>query len=67
MLIKNRVFSNHLSHDIVSGSGIKVFITMSHLGVISRYFSHSVASWSDITRCNKIDKPLVVYRFSNVG
>ena len=28
--------------------------------------SHDVASGSDITQCNKIDKPLVVYRFSNV-
>ena len=26
--------------------------------------SHNVASGSDITTCNKIDKPLVVYRFS---
>ena len=26
--------------------------------------SHNVASGSDITLCNKIDKPLVVYRFS---
>ena len=26
--------------------------------------SYDVASSSDITPCNKIDKPLVVYRFS---
>ena len=26
--------------------------------------SHDVASESEITLCNKIDKPLVVYRFS---
>ena len=26
--------------------------------------SHDVASWSEITPYNKIDKPLVVYRFS---
>ena len=26
--------------------------------------SHDIASGSDITPCNKIDKPLVVYRFS---
>ena len=26
--------------------------------------SHDVASGKDITPCNKIDKPLVVYRFS---
>ena len=28
------------------------------------YLSHDFASASDITPCNKIDKPLVVYRFS---
>ena len=28
--------------------------------------SHDVAPWSDNTPYNKIDKPLVVYRFSNV-
>ena len=28
--------------------------------------SHDAASGSDITPCNKIDIPLVVYRFSNV-
>ena len=27
---------------------------------------HDIASWSDITSCNKIDKPLVVYRFFKV-
>ena len=26
--------------------------------------SHDAAFWSEITPCNKIDKPLVVYRFS---
>ena len=26
--------------------------------------SYDVASWSEITPCIKIDKPLVVYRFS---
>ena len=28
------------------------------------YLSHDVASWSDITSCNKFDTPLVVYRCS---
>ena len=28
-------------------------------------FSHDVASWGDITSCYKIDKPLVVYRFTS--
>ena len=29
-------------------------------------YHNDVAPGSDITPCNKIDKPLVVYRFSNV-
>ena len=29
-----------------------------------RHLSYDVASGSEITPCNKIDKPLVVYRFS---
>ena len=28
------------------------------------YLSHDVASRNDLTPCNKIDKPLVVYRFT---
>ena len=28
-----------------------------------QYLSHDVASGSEITPCNKINKPLVVYRF----
>ena len=30
------------------------------------FLSHDVTSWSNITPCNKIDKPLVVFRFCNV-
>ena len=33
---------------------------------IMPHLSYDVASGSDITPCNKIDKPLMVYRFSNV-
>ena len=33
---------------------------------INEYLSHDTASRSDITLCNKIDKPLVVYRFRYV-
>ena len=35
------------------------------LSGIKLNLSHHVASGSEITSCNKIDKPLVVYRFSN--
>ena len=28
------------------------------------FLPYDAASWSEITPCNKIDKPLVVYRFS---
>ena len=38
---------------------------MSHLLIIEEnYLSYDVASGSEITPCNKIDKPLVVYRFT---
>ena len=30
------------------------------------YHNYVVASWSEITPCNKIDKPQVVYRFSGI-
>ena len=30
--------------------------------VAGKSLSNDVTSWSDITTCNKIDKPLVVYR-----
>ena len=32
--------------------------------ILCIYLSHGVASGSDITPCNKIDKPLVVYRLA---
>ena len=34
------------------------------LFTVNNAIYHDVASGSDITLCNKIDKPLVVYRFS---
>ena len=34
--------------------------------IIFMYLSHDVTSGSEITPRNKIDKPIVVYRFSNV-
>ena len=30
------------------------------------FLSHDIAFGSDITTCNKIYKPLVVYRFSDI-
>ena len=36
---------------------------MSRLGVIKCHLSHDIVSGSDTTPCNKIYKPLVVYRF----
>ena len=40
--------------------GITVFI----VSVVLLVLSYDVASESEITPCNKIDKPLVVYRFT---
>ena len=33
-------------------------------GIVDIVLSYDVASGSEITPCNKIDKPLVVYRFT---
>ena len=33
-------------------------------GFLKILLSYDVESWSKITPCNKIDKPLVIYRFS---
>ena len=33
---------------------------------MKKFLSHDVASGSDITSCNKIDKPLAVYRLNYV-
>ena len=41
-------------------------VCMSFSRVMVWNLSYDVASGSEITPCNKIDKPLVVYRFSNV-
>ena len=38
----------------------------SRLQQLKDFLSNDVTSGSDITLCNKINKPLVVYRFSNV-
>ena len=35
-----------------------------HNDAMILYLSYDVASGSEITPCNKIDKPLVVYRFT---
>ena len=43
-----------------------IFIPQSYLKAqyFEIVFSYDVASGSEITPCNKIDKPLVVYRFT---
>ena len=40
----------------------KIFTVKS--AVMKSYLSYDVASGSEITPCNNIDKPLVVYRFT---
>ena len=40
--------------------------TVSRLYTVYDHLSHDIVSGSHIMPCNKIDKPLVVYRFSNV-
>ena len=57
-------FAYSISTKILSASSFIVeilkFITMS-----KENLSHDIVSGSDITPCNKINKPLVVYRFCN--
>ena len=43
---------------------IKIVFTLSYS--ILKCCYHMMESWTDITPCNKIDKPLVVYRFSKI-
>ena len=41
---------------------IKLFNMIKHL-IQNCFLSYDIASGSEITLCNKINKPLVVYRF----
>ena len=40
-----------------------MFLDADDVGFIRKKLSHDVGPVSDITSCNKNDKPLVVYRF----
>ena len=55
-------------HNIMRWSTYLLFLFINHFKALSfyNYLSYDVASGSDITPCIKIDKPLVVRRFSNV-
>ena len=46
--------------NLISNFWIKLFL----VALLMAYLSYDVASGSEITPCNKIDKPLVVYRFT---
>ena len=47
----------------INGIGLS-FNKMVKATCVYIYLSYDVASGSEITPCNKIDKPLVVYRFT---
>ena len=47
---------------IVSIPDLCNLITLNHVIII--YHNYDIASVSEMTPCSKIDKPLVVYRFS---
>ena len=49
-------------HDVVEKSVIQFW--ESEIFIIKTILSYDVTSGSEITPCNKIDKPLVVNRFS---
>ena len=50
------------AHPIPYLYGINILETL-QIPTLNLYLSYDVASGSEITPCNKIDKPLVIYRF----
>ena len=53
----------HFQYTLVINHWVSFLVTCSNQLI---YLSHDIASGSDIISCNKIDKPLEVYIFSNV-
>ena len=76
----NQTYSKQYGHSLdvtffASSSGSPLFVIKKHVFPGKFYFSfmifteviylsYDVASGSEITPCNEIDKPLVVYRFT---
>ena len=58
------MFQKNVKFEIKSKVSADQLLGSHHLTIERRDLSHGVASGSEITPCNKIDKPLVVYRFS---
>ena len=56
-----RMFVQHIKENHVTEEN-----TGHILFILDIYLSHDVLSRNDIMPCNKINKPLVVYRFNNV-
>ena len=67
MIINYVCFSNAHLNIFIPGSIILIrFVTCNiNWNTENNVLSHDIASGSDITPCEKIDKPLVVYRFGN--
>ena len=51
-------------HELIAGVSESKLHNVSKLLVHELNISHDLASGSEITPCNKIDKSLVIYRFS---
>ena len=49
--------------DVIVPTHLSLVETVAQVSKIMIILSYDIASGSEITPCNKIDKPLVVYRF----
>ena len=58
------MFYNTILYQYIDPYAICMHIFLDYVNMfLISFLSYDVASWSEITPCNKIDKPLVVYRF----
>ena len=60
----NKVYTLLQSGSKVIKLPCTIFDAIGNLQFSVAYLSYDVASGSEITPCNKIDKPIVVYRFT---
>ena len=65
LTLKLKPFNVSLKHlNIHYKNKHHLFDELKYIKSVQRILSYDIASWSEITPCNKIDKPLVVYRFT---
>ena len=62
--LANREDPVGMPHNVAVNQGLHCLLRKTYWEVITVFLSYDVASGSEITSCNKIDKALVVYRFT---